>query len=329
MNRGKEILVGVVIIAAVVVGVVGTLWLQEYRLTRDEQVLGARFLEVGQLTEGNDVKLRGVSIGRISDIEVEPGGQAVMVTMRVQRDVALPDDPVVILSPESMFGDWQAQITSRNQFPRFDYTAAPEEDVLPGYALPDISQLTAAADEIADNLRTLTERVETAFSEETARNVADAIGNIQTVSQRLGQLVEQQAPNFEALVARLDTSATELGSAARSARSTFENVDSLLGRAEVDSIIVDSRAAASNVRDVSEEVARTTGELRTTLSRADSTFARLSRIAGRVDAGEGTLGRLLSDTIFITRAGDALLELQTLLEDFRENPSRYVRLSIF
>lgn len=329
MNRGKEILVGVVIVAAVAVGVIGTLWLQEYSLARTERVLGARFLEVGQLMEGNDVKLRGVSIGRVSEIDVEPGGQGVLVTMRIRRDVTLPDDPVVILSPESMFGDWQAQITSRSQFPRFNYTEASEESVLPGYALPDISQLTASADEIAENFRTLTERVEVAFSEETARNVADAIENIEGVSQRLGQLVEQQAPNFEALVARLDTSATELGSAARSARSTFTRMDSLLGRSEVDSILVDSRATAENVRGLSEELTATTGQLNTTLARADSTFSRLNRIATRVDSGEGSLGRLLTDTTFIFRATETLAELQTLLQDFRENPSRYVRLSIF
>ena len=62
---------------------------------------------------------------------------------------------------------------------------------------------------------------------------------------------------------------------------------------------------------------------------ADSTLTRLDRVGARIEAGEGTLGRMLSDSTFATRAESALLELNALLADFRENPKRYVRLSIF
>lgn len=329
MSRGRDILVGVVILAAVAVTVVGTLWLQGYGWGQDMRTVEARFLEVGQLAEGNDVKLRGVSIGRVRGIEVEPDGQAVRVTMRIESDLQLPDDPVVILSPESMFGDWQAQITSRSRFPRYTFTEAPDADVLPGYALPDISQLTAAADEIAGNLRTLTDRVELAFTEETARNIAAAIDNIQLVSQRLGQLVSQQAQTFENLATRVEASADELGGAARAVRTTFQRVDTVLGGSQVDSILADSRMAARNIRDVSDDLAASTRDLQSTLGRADSTFSQLNRITGRIDAGEGSLGRLLYDTTLVSRATTTLTELQLLLEDFRQNPNRYVRLSIF
>lgn len=329
MNRGRDILVGVVIVAAIGVAVIGTLWLQDYGLGRNEVTIQARFLDAGQLMEGNDVKLRGVSIGRIREIDVTPDGQAVMVTMRIRGDMTLPEDPVVILSPESMFGDWQAQITSRGRFPRYAFTTPTEEGVLPGFTLPDISQLTAAADEIAGNLRTLTERVEMAFTEETARNIAAAIDNIQSVSQRLGQLVGQQAETFENLAGRMEESATELASASRSVRTAFERVDTLLTRGELDRILGDAEGAAADIRRLSRDLADNTGSLGTTLVRADSTFSQLNRITSRMEAGEGTLGRLLHDTTFAVRAETALTQLQLLLEDFRENPNRYVRLSIF
>lgn len=330
MTRGREILVGVVLVAAVAVAVVGTLWLQGYDWGRNDQTIEARFLEVGQLMEGNAVKLRGVTIGSVRDITVEPDGEAVRVTMQVDSDVQLPPDAVVILSPESMFGDWQAQITSRERFPRFPYTSPGDgEDVLPGHALPDISQLTAAADEIANNLRTLTNRVEMAFTEETARNIAAAIDNIQVVSRRLGELVGQQAETFDNLANRVEASADELGSAARAVRSTFERIDTVLVAGEVDSILRHSRVAARNLRGVSGNLEESTRDLRTTMSRADSTFTRLNRITTRIDEGEGMLGQLLHDTLLVSRAGSALTELQLLLEDFRQNPNRYVRLSIF
>ncbi|MFP3948223.1 MAG: MlaD family protein [Longimicrobiales bacterium] len=329
MNRGKEILVGVVLVAAVGVAVVGTLWMQEYGWGRVERTLEARVLDAGQLMEGNDVKLRGVSIGQVRRIEVMPDGRAVRVTLRVEDGVTLPDDPVVILSPESMFGDWQAQITSRSRFPRYSYTEPTEDDVLPGHTLPDISQLTATADEIAGNLRTLSERVEMAFTEETAQNIAQTVDNIQDISQRLGELVGQQAETFSNLATRMEESAGELSSAARSVRQTFDRVDTLLGGGEMESILADVEGAAGNIRNLSGDLAQSTDELGSTLARADTTFVRLNEITGQIAAGEGTLGRLLTDTTFVNRAEGTLTELQTLLEDFRQNPSRYVRLSIF
>lgn len=329
MSRGREALVGFVIVAAVAVAAVGTLWLQQVSWGGDQRTVEAGFAEVGQLMNGNAVKLRGVNIGRVREISVEADGKAVRVTMQIQSDVTLPADPVVILSPESMFGDWQAEIAPRTRFPRFSYVDIGEEGVLPGHTLPDISRLTATADEIADNIRTLTDRVELAFSEETARNLAGAINNIQDVSEELTRLVGQQATTFENLADRVEASADELGSAARSARGAFDKVDRILAGGQVDSLVADSRVAARNVRDLSANLNTTSQDLRGTLQRADSTFARLDRITARVDRGEGSLGRLLTDTLFITRATDALTEIQTLLADFRTNPSRYVRLSIF
>jgi hypothetical protein len=45
--------------------------------------------------------------------------------------------------------------------------------------------------------------------------------------------------------------------------------------------------------------------------------------------GEGSLGRLLSDPTMAAGLEGTLAELQVLLQDIRENPRRYLRLSIF
>ncbi|NIS19468.1 MAG: hypothetical protein GWN18_05730, partial [Thermoplasmata archaeon] len=58
-----------------------------------------------------------------------------------------------------------------------------------GYTLPDITRLTAAANEISQNLAVLTNRVDRAFNDETAENVRRAIDNIQDVSENLRTLV--------------------------------------------------------------------------------------------------------------------------------------------
>jgi len=44
---------------------------------------------------------------------------------------------------------------------------------------------------------------------------------------------------------------------------------------------------------------------------------------------DGSLGRLLSDTLLGGRIESLVEELNLLMEDLRANPSKYVRLSIF
>jgi len=334
MNRGRELLVGFVIIAAISVAVVGTLWLQGTNFgivtTRVEVLLES----AGQLGEGNVVTYRGVRIGRVSNIAVEPGGTGVRVSLLLQESVALPDDAAVVLGPESLFGDWQAEIVSRSSYERFPFFEVPasEDDgsiVLGGYSLPELTRLTASAEQISLNLADLTDRLELAFNQEATNNLASAIANIEAITQDLRTLVSQQSVVAGRITQSVDSALEEVTLAARTARGSFERVDGLIGDAQVDSILMDIRVASEGMRTISTELADEDDGLGVTLARMDSAFTRVDRLAARLEAGEGSLGRLMVDSTFALRAEEVLEQLDLLLLDVRENPHRYVRLSIF
>lgn len=333
MTRGKELLVGVVIIAAVSVAVVGTLWLQgtTFGPVRTLDVLTE---SAGQLAEGNAVTYRGVRIGQVTTIGVLPDGSGVRVTLLLESEVVLPPDPVAVLAPESFFGNGQIEIVSRASYPRFPFFAVPDgaeagAPVIGGYALPELTRLTRTADQIATNIEELTTRLELAFNEETATDFAAAIDNIQVITAEVRDLVTQQGEVAATIAANADTALAEIEVAAGAARRSFESVERTIDAAELDSLFGYMRAATNEVRRVAAMLADTTTGLGPTLGRADSAFARLDRIAARVEAGEGSLGRLLSDSTLVVRAEDVLAQLELLLRDLQENPRRYVRLSIF
>ncbi len=329
MSRKREIMVGVVIVAGILVAVVGSLWLGGFSWGRSRVEVEALFANVAQLMEGNSVKLRGVNIGKVESITVEPDGEAVRVRMSIDAGVRLPDDAVVLLAMESMFGDWQAEILPRARFPWLTYWETDEPGVLGGYALPDISRLTATADRISENLAVLTERVEIAFTEETALNIRDAIENIQDVSETLTVLVGQQAETFEDLASGFLAAAAEVEAAASTARGTLSRLEEYVASGPVDSLLTDTRIAVANLRGLSERMSLAAEDAMVMLERADSTFSRFDRLSARVEAGEGALGRLMSDSTLLVRAESALEQLNLLLADLRENPKRYVNLSIF
>ncbi len=329
MNRTREALVGLVIVVAVLVTTFGVLWLQGVTWGEPQVEMEAVFDEVGLVRAGNAVKLRGVQVGRVREIAVDPGGELVRVTFRIGEGLTLPEDAVMVLSPESLFGDWQAEIHPRTRFPRVTFPEPQEADVLPGHALPDISQLTAAADDISESMLVLTERIGIAFSEETAQNIASLIDNIEGVTTQLSTLVEQQAASFAEVTDDVRQATQGIGSAADQARQTLERVDEIIARDEVESALQDLSAIAANMRGVSAELEGTNREVREMAEQVEATFAKVQGMLETVESGEGSLGRLFHDPVMAEELEGAVSELQLLLEDIRENPRRYVRLSIF
>jgi len=201
--------------------------------------------------------------------------------------------------------------------------------VLGGYAIPDISRLTAAADEISQNLARLTDRFDRAFTEETADQIRQVIADIGSMSTEIRQLIDQQASTFESVSGDVARAANEISQASTQARSTLQEVDAMITRGEIDSMLVSMRNTARNVDRVSAQVERSTSGLEGTMARADSAFASVQRVTNLVESGQGSLGRLIVDTTFATRAENAMAQLDSLLADVKRNPRRYVRLSIF
>jgi phospholipid/cholesterol/gamma-HCH transport system substrate-binding protein len=91
----------------------------------------------------------------------------------------------------------------------------------------------------------------------------------------------------------------------------------------------DLGTVSANLRALSEELGGTNQEIRDMILRVDGTFTRAEEILAKVDEGDGTVSRLIEDPQMASEIEEMVTELKTLLQDIRENPRRYVRLSIF
>ncbi len=336
MNRGRELLVGVVIIAGVAAAVVGTLFLQGSGWGKGGTPVEVLVNDVAQLAPGNSVKFRGVQIGRVGAIQVEPDGRAVRVFVELQRAVTIPDNAAVLLAPESFFGAWQAEIVPRDLYPAFSFfdvsgakASVPGTRLLGGYTLPEMSHLTASAEEISANLAELSGRLEIAFNDQTAAKLAQAITDIAAISQQVRVLVTQQSDVATSLTSRADSALSEIEAASRAARRSFERIEGIVGDSQMDSIVTNVRLATASIQKISAGLSSSSGDVSGAIHRADSAFARIDRLAASVEAGHGAIGRLMNDSTLAIRTEAVLQQLDLLLKDLRENPRRYVRLSIF
>ncbi|MEQ9568951.1 MAG: hypothetical protein RLN75_02070, partial [Longimicrobiales bacterium] len=69
--------------------------------------------------------------------------------------------------------------------------------------------------------------------------------------------------------------------------------------------------------------------MESTTQQLDQVLASLDTVLGRMARGEGTLGRLSRDEALWDNTNTALVSLNDLLVDIKENPGRYVKIEIF
>lgn len=352
MKLKNEVLVGLVVVAALVVLAVGGYWLTGRPWTGEQREIVGAFRSVGLLTEGSEVKFRGVRVGRVEEIELSPRGLGVFVTMSVDPEVTLPPGAGVLLSPESFFGDWQASIVEVGDHPEMEFTTAPRPGVLPGATLPDITELTAVAARIADDLETLSDRVSLAFTEETAIKIRETVENVAAVSEQLEGFIDQQTETYAAVSQNVLQSTRNIEQATAQAEQVMGQVSAAVDEGEIEAMLANARLASENLQQFSQQLQQAGQEVPGLIARADTTLeafgglarelepqiqqigptlqqaqeamATLQRAAARIEEGEGTLGRLLEDPALYEETQRAIAALQRFLADIQANPGKYV-----
>jgi len=320
-------------IVGTVVIVAATLWVKQSEIGRDRVAVTARFREVGGVRVGTPVVVRGVRAGRVELMTLDSG--FVLAQMTLDPSVGLPVDPVVLLNESSLFGEWQATITSRDAAGRDAEVnrqlddASRGGDVLPGATLPDIARLTAVAGRIAGDVASVAERVQVAFDDQAARELRTSLRNFSELSTVLAQTVREQSNNLTTVSSDVRGGVQSLLKSAELLRVVSERVDSSTSRGEVRRIVEDAGEAARQLREtgrrlnaISEQLARSQDRLESFLTASDS-------IAAKINRGEGSLGLMINDPSLYRNSDSVMLQLKTLLADIQRNPRRYINLRIF
>jgi phospholipid/cholesterol/gamma-HCH transport system substrate-binding protein len=332
--RIDDFVVGLVVVVGTLLLVVASLWIGRAQIGEGRAQLTARFRDVGNAKVGAGVVIRGVESGRITRIELADAGW-VEVRMRLEDAVRLPEDPAVLLGESSLFGDWQATILSRSALPAEpsvrDQIEAMDGDpeLLPGATLPDVAQLTTAANRIAGDVGAVAERVRLAFDDEAAAELRAAIRRTAALSARLDGTVRTQSRNLDTVAVDVLHAVRALSSAAARLERTASRIDSSTSEGELRRIVENIGLASGDVREASASLRRTGASLERSQGSFETILARSDSVLARIVRGEGSLGLLVNDPS-LYRNGDSLaVRLRELVEDIRANPKRYVHLDIF
>ncbi len=79
------------------------------------------------------------------------------------------------------------------------------------------------------------------------------------------------------------------------------------------------------VTDKSGELSATITELKKSSESFAKSTEKFNKILDKIDNGEGTMGKLVSDTALYENMNSLVNDMRVLVEDIKENPTKYMK----
>ncbi|OLC88270.1 MAG: hypothetical protein DMD38_01685 [Gemmatimonadetes bacterium] len=281
----QEVGVGAIVLIGVAVFLVGMFYLTGRSLRAGGISVDVMFQSVAGLKQGDPVLVSGVKKGRVARVALERV-KSVRVTLELTKDVAPHIDASAAVAALDLFG---AKFIDYNPGSREEMLARGR--VITGSNSPDI---TDVAQGVANRANELMENAANIVSDRLGEDIHNTLVVTQRAMTTLANAPE--GPFIKQTTRTLQ--ATE---------RVMERVDSMLGS-----------GTGANIDSISKNLARLTDHLGHTTSALDTLLSRMNR-------GQGTLGKMASDTMMYHDLHELSVSLTALLTDLKEHPDKYVK----
>jgi phospholipid/cholesterol/gamma-HCH transport system substrate-binding protein len=297
-RRRREVWVGLFVVAGLAGILIVLMTMTNAAMFRGRYVVSTIVPDAAGIRNGDPVQMRGVNIGRVMGFRI--AAEEVEVQLEIEGEYPIPKDSVVELKASGLLGGLVADVT-----PGSSSETAAWGDVLEGRSgvglFDKMDSLAGEADDVAARLKAL-------LSDEMVSNLHGTAGEARQLLEQLSGTVREQRGELKALT--------------KSLRRSAEGLEKVTTGPELENTVKRVEEVASRMDQV--------------LSGLDRSSQSLESILGRVDRGEGTLGKLSTDEALYDNVSSAAanfdkaaVEIRALLEDVRTKPKKYIKLSLF
>jgi phospholipid/cholesterol/gamma-HCH transport system substrate-binding protein len=298
------------------------------------------FPNVAGLMGGSPVRVAGVEVGSVTDVELVPNGAEVSFNVVDDMRALITDRSTAKLGSISLLGEGAVDIEAApGGTPLQDWAYVPT-----GKPVPTIADLTAQAGTgVADvtaliaDLRAgkgtmgklLTdESVYKEFdsllaaADRVAQNVANGRGTMGKLANdpKVYDELNASVANLNAMTTKLRNGEGSLGmllndpALAKSLNTTSANIETMTGRL--------NRGEGTAGKLLNDDAL---------YKRMDSLTARLDTVLQNLNEGQGTAGQLLHDKRLYENMNETVAEVKAFLAEVKKDPKKYlnVKVSIF
>ena len=292
----REVLIGMFVLFGMVATIYLLFLLTDPALFRGRFTITTAVENVMGLRKGDPVQMRGVTIGRVHDFEMASEGESVVVTLEIEGQWLIPEGSRTQIVSPGLMDPKTVEI-----LPGPGPGTIGRGGSLPGTAVAGLLDNTES---LGEKGQIALDRIAELLSPKNLDAFSGSAEGFNTLLSELSELLASERENLTALIGTMNRAADGLAEVAGPEL-----------REDLTSLVASADSAMGRLNVTSESIARAAASLETILARLES--------------GEGTLGQLLANDTLYTNLTAAAESARLLLDDLRENPGRYINVSIF
>lgn len=274
MKNSLETRIGLFVALAVLAAAIILERVGSFESLQRGKYVNALFSNVQDLKKGDRVKMAGVEVGRVQNIQLT--NDQVLVVMKVRPAARVKTDSRATIKFTGLLGQNFVAVS----FGTPQGEALKDDQYIPTDEQPDLSAMMKNIDKVAENIGKVTDSF-TGFK-------------IDTLVGPLRDFINQTKAPLTATVSNVQEISFEISSQIRENRGT-------LGKLIKDEALYNNAlATVSNLQDTATEIKATVADAR--------------KIVDEVNAGHGTVGRLVREDALYREATNSMTNLKEILQ---------------
>ena len=296
----KEVKIACVAIVGIAILFFGMNFLKGLSIFSNDNMYFIEFDNITGLSPSSPIKQNGFKVGLIKSIKYDydhPG--KIMAEAGIDKELKVPEGSVATITSD-LLGNVQVELVLGEE----SKTIAPGGTIKgfkdPGAlgsvkdVVPSVKNLLPKLDSIFTSLNSL---LADPHISAILQNVYDVTGELRTSSQKLNSLMAEVNGKVPGLM---------------------NKVDGLIG---------ETQTTMGNAKQFTENVAAI--DIQGTMSQLQQTLDNMKQFSENLNSDQGSLGKLLHDKTMYDNLNATLLQADSLLNNIRMHPKRYVHFSIF
>lgn len=309
MSLSKEVRIGILITAALLVFFTGFYFLKGSSLFSNEKTYYCFFKDIQGLQGSSNVQIRGLNVGRVSGTQLIDN-KGVKVSIAIASNIEVPQGTVAALTSSDLLG---------TKVIKLELGSGPGQ-IEKGQELPTVLE-GGIIDNLSSQMSPLLANIQGMIS--TLDTLLVGVNNIvnkenqQAISSSLASLNATTA-NIAALTQNLKQQSGEINGIIHNTNSITANLAK--NNDKVEHII-------NNTAMATDKLAK--APIKETFDALQKSATELQGILTKINNNQGSMGALVNDKALYNNLTASLATLNVLMADLKEHPSKYVNVTVF
>lgn len=293
----KEVLIGLTVLVSLVILYCGIEFLKGVNVFTPSNFYYARFQSVEGLRNSSPVRVNGFAVGQVRDLKYDYNTNEIVAQINLDENLKVPEGSVAKLQSDLLgTATVVIELGSGSTFCK------------PGTELP-----SAKEGGLMD-----------AVKEDMLPSVSAMLPKIDSILTSINTILANPAIN--ASVTRLDAITADL--------AVSSHQLSLMMNKQIPGMMQNVNGITQNLNVVSGDLVEVTGKVKNmpleeSVNNLNTTIANIKDLTDNLKSKDSSLGLLLNDPKLYNSMNSAVASLDSLLNDVKANPKRYIHIKVF